>query len=158
MHTVRIGYYLKGTPIGDYVAGEGIKFFPVVEVLTKNVFTENEEWEVLNLTLHTKPLEVSFDEMKKIVYPTFSVVFQLQRKSTFYVLILMVPILLVASISVTGFLLPSESGEKVSLQLTSLLSYVLLLLVVVDIVPPVGGKFPIIGKTSFNSYTFFLQH
>ena len=70
MHTVRIGYYLKGTPIGDYVAGEGIKFIPVVEVLPKNVFTENEEWEVLNLTLHTKPLEVSFDEMKKIVYPT----------------------------------------------------------------------------------------
>ena len=44
MHTVRIGYYLKGTPIGDYVAGEGIKFFPVVEVLPKNVFIENEEW------------------------------------------------------------------------------------------------------------------
>ena len=154
MHTVRIGYYLKGTPICDYVAGEGIKFIPVVEELPKNVFTENEEWKVLNLTLHTKPLEVSFDEVKKFVYPTFSVVFQLQRKSTFYVLILMVPILMVASISVTGFLLPSESGEKVSLQLTSLLSYVLLLLVVVDIVLPVGGKFPIIGKTSLNSYKF----
>ena len=68
----------------------------------------------------------------------------------------MVPILLVVSISVIGFLLPSESGEKVSLQLTSLLSYVLLLLVAVDIVPPVGGKFPIIGKTSL-SYIFLLQ-
>ena len=162
MHTVRIGYYLKGTPIGDYRAGEGIKFFPVVEVLPKNVFTENEEWEVLNLTLHAKPLEVSFDEMKKIVYPTFSAVFQLQRKSTFYVLILMVPILLVASISVIGFLLPSESREKVSLQLTSLLSYVLLLLVVVDIVPPVGGKFPIIGKINliltYSNYSFELKY
>ena len=29
---------------------------------------------MLNLTLHTKPFEVSFDEMKKFVYPTFSCV------------------------------------------------------------------------------------
>ena len=163
MHTVRIEYDIKETPFCDYFAREGIKFIPEVEVLPKNVLAENEEWEVLNLTLQTQPFEVSFDEMKKVVYPTFRVVFELQRKSTFYALILMVPILLVASISVIGFLLPSESGEKVSLQLTSLLSYVLLLLVVVDIVPPVGGTFPIIGKTRFlllhiySNYIFKLK-
>ena len=103
----------------------------------------------MNLTLQAEPLDVSFNEMMKVVYPTFRVVIELQRKSTFYVLILMVPIVLVASISIIGFLLPSEAGEKVSLQLTALLSYVLLLLVVVDIVPPVGGNFPMIGKYCF---------
>ena len=54
--------------------------------------------------------------------------------------------ILVSLISVIGFLLPSESGEKVSLQLTALLSYSLVFLVIVDTIPPVGGNFPLIGN------------
>ena len=57
----------------------------------------------------------------------------------------MVPSILVSLISVIGFLLPIESGEKVSLQLTALLSYSLVFLVVVDIIPPIGGNFPVKG-------------
>ena len=58
----------------------------------------------------------------------------------------MVPSVLICLISVIGFLLPSESGEKVSLQLTALLSYSIVFLVIVDIIPPVGGNFPLIGN------------
>ena len=68
------------------------------------------------------------------------------KEAQFYVMILMVPSILVSLINAIGFLLPSESGEKVSLQLTALLSYSLVFLVIVDIIPPVGGNFPLIGN------------
>ena len=52
-----------------------------------------------------------------------------------------------ALISIAGYLLPSEAGGKVSLQLTALLSYVLMFVMVVDIIPSIGGNFPILGKS-----------
>ena len=126
---------------------EGITFTTDFRSPTREFLQENGEWELLNLTLNTKQLMVPiYLPTNIIIYPTFEIVFELQRKPSFYTMILMLPSLLVTFISVIGFLLPSESGEKVSLQLTPLLSYMLLLLVLVDIIPSVGGNFPLIGK------------
>ena len=52
------------------------------------------------------------------------------------------------------FLLPVESGEKVSLGITVLLSQAVELLVVSDILPPTSGNFPIIA--SFIIFTIVL--
>ena len=109
---------------------------------------ENGEWELVNLKLSTNP-RVFTIAGSIVTYPMYTVTVELRRKPSFYVMILMVPSILVSLISVIGFLLPSESGEKVSLQLTALLSYSLLFLVVVDIIPPVGGNFPLIGNGMF---------
>ena len=81
-----------------------------------------------------------------ITYPYLEISLELQRKPSFYVIILIIPSILIASLSASGLLLPSEAGEKVSVQMTALLSYMLLFLLVVDILPPVGGNFPIIGE------------
>jgi len=45
-----------------------------------------------------------------------------------------------------GFLLPPESGEKVSLEVTVLLSQAVFLLVISDFLPPSAQNFPILGK------------
>lgn len=47
---------------------------------------------------------------------------------------------------VSGFLLPPESGEKVSLEVTVLLSQAVFLLVISDFLPPSADNFPILGK------------
>ena len=106
---------------------------------------ENGEWELLSLNLDTSP-RIAVIGKAIVAYAIFTVTVELQRKPSFYVMILMVPSVLIGLISVIGFLLPSESGEKISLQLTALLSYSLVFLVVVDIIPPIGGNFPLIGK------------
>ena len=132
-----------------YYIKPGIVFFTDSVQQYTALMTQNGEWELLNLTLHTEQLEAVLSQNHNETYPFFEIVFELKRKPTFYVIILMLPTALVNFISVIGFLLPSEAGEKVSLQLTALLSYVLLVLVVVDIIPPVGENFPLIGEFYF---------
>ena len=46
-----------------------------------------------------------------------------------------------------GFILPVESGEKVSLEITVLLSLAVFMLVVTDTMPPSSNNFPILGKS-----------
>ena len=109
---------------------------------------ENGEWEFVSLKLDPNP-RVFTIAGSIVTYPMYKVTVELKRRPSFYVMILMLPSILVSLISVIGFLLPSESGEKVSLQLTALLSYSLVFLVIVDIIPPVGGNFPLIGNGVF---------
>ena len=133
---------------GDYIR-EGVVFQKSPAYANQPPFTKNGEWEFLSLNLDTSP-RINRAGDATVTYAIFTVTMELQRNPSFYVMTLMVPSVLISLISVIGFLLPSESGEKVSLQLTALLSYSLLLTVLVDIVPPIGGNFPIIGKLSYS--------
>ena len=129
----------------NYYERKGIVFQNDPANANHQFLAENGEWELLSLELDTSP-EVTTIGEAIITYSIYTVTVELQRKPSFYVMILMVPSVLIGLISVIGFLLPSESGEKVSLQLTALLSYSLVFLVVVDIIPPIGGNFPLIGN------------
>jgi hypothetical protein len=51
---------------------------------------------------------------------------------------------------ISGFLLPAESGEKVSLEVTVLLSQSVFLLVISDFLPPSADNFPILGMEAIN--------
>ena len=124
---------------------EGIVFQNHPLNANQQFFVENGEWELVSLNLDTSPQIIMLGHAV-ITYPMYTITVELQRKPNFYIMILMIPSILVSLISVIGFLLPSESGEKVSLQLTGLLSYSLVFLVVVDIIPPIGGSFPLIGN------------
>ena len=142
----RFGYNVTIENYNHYVR-EGIVFQKASVEANQQFLVENGEWELVNLELDTNPRIIDIAGAV-ITYPIYTVTVELQRKPSFYVMILMLPSILVSLISVIGFLLPSESGEKVSLQLTALLSYSLVFLVIVDIIPPVGGNFPLIGKFS----------
>ena len=128
----------------NYNEREGIVFKKSLLESNGKFLIQNGEWELVNLKLDTNSRIILVDGAI-ITYPMYTVTLELQRKPSFYVMILMVPCFLISLISIIGFLLPSESGEKVSLQLAALLSYSLVFLLVVDIIPPVGGNFPLIG-------------
>ena len=131
-----------------YVRG-GVVFQKFPAHADQPPYVQNGEWEFLRVNLDTSP-RITRTGDATVTYAIFTVTVELQRKPSFYVMTLMVPSVLISLISVIGFLLPSESGEKVSLQLTALLSYSLLLTVLVDIVPPIGGNFPLIGNVPYN--------
>ena len=126
--------YGVNVSFGDYnhYEREGIVFQNDPDNANRQFLVENGEWELVSLTLNTSPQIITLGK-SILTYPICVVTVELQRKPSFYVMILMVPSILVSLISVIGFLLPIESGEKVSLQLTALLSYSLVFLVVVDI-------------------------
>ena len=68
-----------------------------------------------------------------------------QRLSLYYVFNLVMPCMLISGITVLGFVLPSDSGEKVSLGITVLLSLTVFLLLIAESMPP-SGDVPVIGK------------
>ena len=133
---------------GDYIR-EGVEFQKFPAHADQPPYVQNGDWEFLSVHLDTSP-RITRTGDATITYAICTVTVELQRKPSFYFMTLMVPSVLISLISVIGFLLPSESGEKTSLQLTALLSCSLLLTVLVDIVPPIGGNFPLIGKLQLH--------
>ena len=150
-HTCEIEFFLT-TRFGVNITGEHFNYYegPGV-VFHKNLEPNDQfvsgsgEWDLISIKLDATP-RITEVYGNKITYPIFKIILELERRPSFYVIILMLPSVLISSISVIGFLLPSESGEKVSLQLTALLSYSLVFLLIVDIIPPVGGNLPLIGN------------
>ena len=144
MHTSRYGLNINNS----HFEREGI-IFQTDDLPSTHLLLKSGEWDLMSFKLDTTPRVENFTGTI-ITYPMFTVILELHRKPSFYVVVLMLPSILISWISVIGFLLPSESGEKVSLQLTALLSYTLVLLLIVDIIPPAGGNLPLIGNIAFD--------
>ncbi|ESO95045.1 hypothetical protein LOTGIDRAFT_54302, partial [Lottia gigantea] len=76
---------------------------------------------------------------------TIQIVFALQRKPTFYVLIIIVPTVTLSLLSNLVFILPVESGEKISFSVSILLSYIVLMTLTSGILPDNSDKVSILG-------------
>ena len=138
--------YIKFSPTTDnsyikLVEGHHIHF-------GKNkVFENNTEWKDVKYGLfvkekpHTsKRLQGNFDILiLKIL---------MSRNPTFYVMYLLIPSVLMAFVSVLVFLLPPESGERVGLSITVLLSYTVFLLMVSEISPRGGENTSVLGTAN----------
>ncbi|VVC33344.1 Hypothetical protein CINCED_3A016935 [Cinara cedri] len=70
----------------------------------------------------------------------------LRRKTLFYTVNLIIPCVGISFLSVLVFYLPSESGEKVSLCISILLSLTVFFLLLVEIIPPTSLTVPLLGK------------
>lgn len=71
---------------------------------------------------------------------------RLRRKWYYYVLNLLIPACFLVVMTLSVFWLPAESGEKVSLGITVLLSFSVLLLVIMDSTPRNSDHTPILCK------------
>jgi hypothetical protein len=80
-------------------------------------------------------------------YPDVTYYLVLKRKPNFYLINLIIPSMLITVMAALGYFLPVESGEKVSLQITVMLSLAVFQLLVADKLPPSADATPIIGKT-----------
>ncbi|XP_062577049.1 neuronal acetylcholine receptor subunit alpha-6-like [Saccostrea cucullata] len=69
----------------------------------------------------------------------------IRRKPLFYVITIIFPCFLINLLSFMGFVLPSFSAEKISLQVTVLLSVTVFLLLVQDKFPSVSENFPLLA-------------
>ncbi|CAI4221452.1 unnamed protein product [Auanema sp. JU1783] len=69
----------------------------------------------------------------------------IRRKTLFYTVILIIPTVLMAFLSMMAFYLPADSGEKISLTISLLLALVVFLLLVSKILPPTSN-IPLMGK------------
>lgn len=78
-------------------------------------------------------------------YPDVTFTIHMTRRSLFYVVNLIFPCLLIYAVSILGFFLPVESGQKVNLEITILLALVVFLLIVGETLPPTPDSIPVLG-------------
>merc|ERR1712079_866704 len=84
------------------------------------------------------------DEEKLLTDITF--ILTMRRKTLFYTVNLIIPCVGISFLTVLVFYLPSDSGEKVSLSISILLSLTVFFLLLSEIIPPTSISVPLLGK------------
>ncbi|KAJ8304826.1 hypothetical protein KUTeg_018409 [Tegillarca granosa] len=106
-------------------------------------YVRNTEWEVLGIPFERN--ENFFPSLNES-YPTITYYLNLKRKPLFYVMNMLFPCLLITFVATFGFMLPPDSGEKVNLSITVLLSLAVFQLIVLETIPASGDSAPYIGE------------
>merc|ERR1711962_204447 len=88
-------------------------------------------------------------------YPDIVFSLKLRRKTLFYTVNLIIPCMGISFLTVLVFYLPSDSGEKVSLSISILLSLTVFFLLLAEIIPPTSLVVPLLGK--FVLFTMILD-
>ncbi len=111
-------------------------------------YIEHHEWELLERTVLREEVTVDVElnsKRKKLIYPYLSFIFMFQRKPEFFEKNVIMPTAMISALSTVAFLLPNESGEKITFSVTVFLAFCVNLLVVTNHVPASSESFPIIG-------------
>ncbi|KAF0312560.1 Acetylcholine receptor subunit alpha-like 2 [Amphibalanus amphitrite] len=101
------------------------------------------EWDILGVpaTRHEK-----FYPCCVQPYPDIYFNVTLRRKTLFYTVNLIIPCVALSYLSVLVFYLPADSGEKVALCITILLSQTMFFLLISEIIPSTSLAVPLLGK------------
>ncbi|XP_033750113.1 neuronal acetylcholine receptor subunit alpha-10-like [Pecten maximus] len=105
-------------------------------------YVEHNEWKLTGMPVERNVLYYACCEEP---YPDVTFYINISRKSQFYVMTILFPCILTSVVAMLSFILPAESGEKVSLGITVLLSLAVFLLLVSESMPASSDSFPYIG-------------
>lgn len=79
-------------------------------------------------------------------YPDVTFTLVMRRRTLYYGLNLLIPCVLISTLALLVFLLPADSGEKISLGITVLLSLTVFMLLVAEIMPATSDSVPLIAQ------------
>ncbi|CEF66727.1 Nicotinic acetylcholine receptor family and Neurotransmitter-gated ion-channel transmembrane domain and Neurotransmitter-gated ion-channel family and Neurotransmitter-gated ion-channel ligand-binding domain and Nicotinic acetylcholine-gated receptor, transmembrane domain-containing protein [Strongyloides ratti] len=108
----------------------------------QSYYITSTEWH-LNMVKSEK--QTTFYSCCEEAYPYIDIMISIQRRPLFYIFNLILPCVLISIIALLGFYMPSDSGEKVTLGITSLLSTTVFLMLVAEGMPPTSEALPLIG-------------
>ncbi|XP_061676105.1 neuronal acetylcholine receptor subunit alpha-7-like [Syngnathoides biaculeatus] len=106
-------------------------------------YLPNGEWDLLEVPGGRNEV---FYECCTEPYPDVTFVVTLRRRTLYYAFTLLIPCVLLSSMTVLVFLVPANSGEKISLGITVLLSLTVFMLMVAEIMPATSDSIPLIGQ------------
>ncbi|XP_052855180.1 acetylcholine receptor subunit alpha-like isoform X1 [Drosophila gunungcola] len=101
------------------------------------------EWDILEVpAVRNEKFYTCCDE------PYLDITFNItmRRKTLFYTVNIIIPCMGISFLTVLTFYLPSDSGEKVTLSISILISLHVFFLLVVEIIPPTSLVVPLLGK------------
>ncbi|CAK5086857.1 unnamed protein product [Meloidogyne enterolobii] len=111
---------------------------------------EFEQAELMDLSEYAKSVSSIWDV---IGFSRIKFQLRIRRKTLFYTVVLIIPTVLMAFLSMAVFLLPTDSGEKMTLTISVLLSIVVFLLLVSKIMPPTSSTIPLVAKYLLLTFT-----
>ncbi|XP_015424583.1 PREDICTED: neuronal acetylcholine receptor subunit alpha-7 [Myotis davidii] len=106
-------------------------------------YIPNGEWDLIGIP--GKRSE-RFYECCKEPYPDVTFTVTIRRRTLYYGLNLLIPCVLISALALLVFLLPADSGEKISLGITVLLSLTVFMLLVAEIMPATSDSVPLIAQ------------
>ncbi|XP_066935795.1 CHRNA7-FAM7A fusion protein-like [Clytia hemisphaerica] len=89
--------------------------------------------------------DIEYPCCKDEFYPDITFHIVIARRSLFYLCNLIFPMTVIGMLTMLSFLLPAESGERISLAITLLLAMTVFMLVVADIIPATSDVIPLVG-------------
>ena len=120
-----------------------IQFFNTDANVSTDGFTPNGQWNLLKTSTHSGTLT----EGDGSVIPIFGFILSMERVPTYYIFNIVLPVAMLMVLSVVGHILPPESGEKIGLQITILLAFSVMLLIMSDSTPKAGTTTPLLSKS-----------
>ena len=99
------------------------------------------EWEVNEL-----PANTVLENIENETYNSIYFGLKLTRKPKYYVINVVAPTLCLSLLVLLVLRLPAESGEKISMGVTLLLSFAVYMLLVSDSIPTTSDAVPVLGK------------
>ena len=118
----------------DYLITE-LELYAVNREAALQYYVENGIWELVKTE----------SEAFEVGLPMYTVTLTVTRKPTFVVIIVIVPIMLLSFMSIMVFLLPPESGERISYSITLLLALVVFLTIISDNIPKTSSPLSILS-------------
>ncbi|GFO36231.1 neuronal acetylcholine receptor subunit alpha-7-like [Plakobranchus ocellatus] len=105
-------------------------------------FIRNGEWMLIGVPVerHAVTYECCPEEYQDL---TFTI--HIRRRTLYYGFNIVIPCVLISSLTLLLFILPPDAGEKISLGVTILLSLMVFLLLVAETMPPTSDAVPLIG-------------
>ncbi|KAF8367388.1 acr-11 [Pristionchus pacificus] len=120
----------------------GVKPTYVDNAMDLSTYVENGEWLLMSSPARR---DVTYYTCCPEPYPTVLYYLHIRRRTLFYGFNLIIPSLLISLMTVLGFTLPPDAGEKITLEVTILLAIVFFLSMVSEMTPPTGEAVPLIG-------------
>ena len=113
------------------------------------------EWEII--TTQVRSVNMIYRYYQKEQFPEVYFTIYMRRKYTFYFMYILLPCLMLSGVLLMIFLLPADSGEKVSLGVSILVAISVFLLLVAGNVPDTSDAIPIIGNLHINKLHYSIH-
>ncbi|KAJ8311654.1 hypothetical protein KUTeg_011009 [Tegillarca granosa] len=105
-------------------------------------FVDNGEWELISVRVERNNVWYNCCEEP---FPDVTFYMYLRRRIKYYFMNIIIPCIILSFLCLAGFLLPSESGEKITLGLSVLLTITVFMLMVADKMPQTSESISVIS-------------
>lgn len=106
-------------------------------------YTVSGAWELLSTNIHR---EIQFYPDLNMSYTLIDISIKLRRKALYYWLNIILPCILLNALGIGLFILPADSGEKVSFGLGILLTVFVFAILVNENIPKTSDYTPVMGE------------